>query len=127
MSATHFHTFLSYNSMDRVAVEQLAQQVHRKGIGLWLDTWNLIPGNPWQVEIEHTLERCETCSVLIGPSGLGPWQHAEMRAAIDRQISKGDFRVIPVLLPGAERGERSRYPAFLTQTTWIEFRNPIDD
>ena len=53
--ATHFHTFLSYNSMDRVAVEQLAQQLHRKGIDLWLDTWNLIPGNPWQVEIEHTL------------------------------------------------------------------------
>jgi hypothetical protein len=110
-----------------MAVERLAQRLHGQGIELWLDTWNLIPGNPWQAEIERALEDCETCSVLIGPSGLGPWQHAEMRAAIDRQMSKSDFRVIPVLLPGAERGERSRYPTFLTQTTWIEFRNSIDE
>jgi hypothetical protein len=127
MSARHYHTFLSYNSVDRIAVEQLAQQLRRNGIELWLDRWNVIPGNPWQTEIEQALEGCETCSVLIGPSGLGPWQHAEMRAAIDRQFSKGDFRVIPVLLPGAERGQRSRYPAFLTQTNWIEFRNSIDE
>jgi hypothetical protein len=127
VSARHFQTFLSYNSTDHMAVEQIAQNLHRQGIELWLDTWNLIPGNAWQAEIERALEDCGTCSVLIGPSGLGPWQHAEMRAAIDRQISKGDFRVIPVLLPGAERGERSRYPTFLTQTTWIEFRSSIDE
>lgn len=50
-----------------------------------------------------------------------------MRAAINRRVSKGNFRVIPVLLPGAERTKRSNLPEFLTATTWVEFRNTLDD
>src|SRR5262249_20470599 len=36
-------------------------------------------------------------------------------------------RIIPVLLPGGERGERSRLPTFLVATTWVEFRRSLDD
>jgi hypothetical protein len=122
-----FDTFLSYNSSDHAAVEHLALRLQQEGVQTWLDRWNLIPGNPWQDEIEQALENCVTSCILIGPSGLGPWQNAEMRAAIDRRVSRGDFRVIPVLLPGAQRDQRSRYPAFLTQTTWVEFRDRLDD
>jgi len=52
-----------------------------------------------------------------------------MRAAIARRVSesKGTFRVIPVLLPGAERGERGHLPTFLVTTTWVEFRRTLDD
>ena len=124
---TRFDTFLSYNSSDHDAVERLALRLQQEGVRTWLDRWNLIPGNPWQDEIEQALESCSTSCILIGPSGLGPWQNAEMRAAIDRRVSKGDFRVIPVLLPGAQRDQRSRYPTFLTQTTWVEFRDALDD
>jgi signal transduction histidine kinase len=75
------------------------------------------------------LESCATCAVFIGPSSTGPWQNEEMRAAIDRRVreGRGRFRVIPVLLPGAERGERSRLPTFLVATTWVEFRQSLDD
>ena len=52
-----------------------------------------------------------------------------MRIAIDRRVgeSRGRFRIIPVLLPGAERGERSRLPDFLVRATWVEFRRTLDD
>src|ERR1700730_15941170 len=52
-----------------------------------------------------------------------------MRAAIDRRVRESgrSFRVIPVLLPGAERAERSSLPTFLAATTWVEFRDPLDD
>ena len=67
--------------------------------------------------------------MFIGPGGFGPWQHEEMRAAIDRRVgeSKGGFRVIPVLLPGMERPERQKLPKFLTATAWVEFRTTLDD
>jgi len=70
-----------------------------------------------------------TCAVFVGPSGSGPWQNEEMRAAIDRRIRESvrRFRVIPVLLPGAERAERSSLPTFLAATTWVEFRDSLDD
>jgi hypothetical protein len=52
-----------------------------------------------------------------------------MRAAIDQRVrvSGRSFRVIPVLLPGAERAERSSLPTFLAATTWVEFHNSLDD
>ncbi len=119
--------FLSHNSADKPAVESLAHCLRAEGIEPWLDNWNLIPGNPWQEEIEQALNKCRSCAMFIGPSGIGPWQNAEMRAAIDRRIGKGGFRVVPVLLPGASRGKESHLPAFLTATTWVEFRDMLDD
>ena len=63
----------------------------------------------------------------MGPSGISPWQNEEMRAAIDRRVREGRFRVIPVLLPGAKREERSRLPSFMVATTWVEFRKSLND
>ncbi len=124
-----FDVFLSHNSADKPAVEELARRLVKAGLRPWLDTWNLIPGQPWQAAIEEALRACAACAVFIGPSGAGPWQNEEMRAAIDRRVgeSAGGFPVIPVLLPGAERGERSRLPTFLVATTWVEFRRSLDD
>jgi hypothetical protein len=58
-----------------------------------------------------------------------PRQNEEMRAAIDRRVRESgrSFRVIPVLLPGAERSERSSLPTFLAATTRVEFRDSLDD
>ena len=99
-----FHVFLSHSSDDKPAVEELARQLAKEGIQPWLDKWHLIPGDPWQPVIEKALAESETCAVFVGPSGFGPWQNEEMRAAIDRRVrdTGRDFRVIPVLLPGAE-------------------------
>ena len=124
---TKYHVFLSHNSSDKPVVETLAIQLRRHNIEPWLDKWNLIPGTPWQVEIEKALESCASCCVFIGPAGISPWQNTEMRTAIDRRINKGDFRVIPVLLPGGVRDERSKLPSFLRQTTWVEFCDSLDD
>jgi signal transduction histidine kinase len=127
-----YDVFLSHNHADQPAVEELARRLVQAGVQPWLDTWNLIPGEPWQEAIEEALDSCATCAVFVGPSGTGPWQNEEMRAAIqrrvdERRIGERPFRVIPVLLPGAERGERSRLPSFLVATTWVEFHRSLDD
>lgn len=124
-----YHVFLSHNSVDKPAVEELACRLHQEGIEGWLDKWHLVPGEPWQPAIEKALEACASCCVFIGPSGMGPWQNEEMRAAIDRRVSTSEdnFRVIPVVLPGGQRGHRSRLPTFLASTTWVEFRQSLDD
>lgn len=131
-STTRFDVFLSHNNNDKLAVEALARKLVKEGVEPFFDLWNLIPGEPWQEAIEEALDDCVSCAVFIGPSGTGPWQNEEMRAAIQRRVeqrrtSKRAFRVIPVLLPGAERIERSRLPTFLLMTTWVEFRETLDD
>jgi tetratricopeptide (TPR) repeat protein len=124
-----FHVFLSHSSADKPAVEALARRLAKEGIEPWLDKWHLIPGDPWQPAIEGALAESGTCAVFVGPSGFGPWQNEEMRAAIDQRVRESGrrFRVIPVLLPGAERAERSSLPTFLAAATWVEFRDSLED
>lgn len=45
-AATQFDVFLSHNSADKPAVEALAQQLLAAGFKPWLDSWNLVPGDP---------------------------------------------------------------------------------
>src|ERR1019366_3423470 len=129
-----FHVFLSHNSADKPAVEELARRLKAEGMEPWLDKWHLIPGDPWQPAIEEVLAECASCAVFIGAGGIGTWQDEEMRAAINRRVTmcrtadtKDRFRVIPVLLPGVARPERSLLPAFLVSTTWVEFRATLDE
>ncbi len=127
--AVRYKSFLSHNSEDKPLVRELALRLKDEGIECWLDEWHLTPGEPWQWEIEEALDKCDTCTVFVGPSGLGDWQHEEMRWAIGKRVSNREsrFRVIPVLLPGANRPQRSHLPGFLVATTWVDFRESLDD
>lgn len=128
-----FSVFLSYSGSDRLTVEALARKLSSHGIKPWLDRWNLVPGEPFQPEIERAIASCAACAVLIGRSDLGPWQNEEMRLAIQRRVEEGrgrlrsSFRVIPVLLPESERPAKSALPGFLQGLTWVEFRGSVDD
>lgn len=130
--STKIKVFLSHNSADKPAVETLAfrlRAVAENDIEPWLDKWNLIPGDPWQKELENEIGTCAVAAVFVGPHGFGSWHHEEMRTLISRRVEDrtGSFRVIPVLLPGAERGARSSLPKFLVNTTWVEFHHTLDD
>lgn len=123
------HAFLSHSGSDKPAVEELARRLLADGIEVWLDKWNLVPGNPWDVEIEKALAECDVCVVFFGPSGLGPWHNEEMRLAIRRRVQDKErrLRVLPVILPGGMRVAESQLPGFLQGTTWVEFRQSLDE
>jgi hypothetical protein len=125
----HYDVFLSHSSPDKPTVEELARRLKQNGIEPFLDKWNLIPGQPWQEALEEALTRSASCTVLIGPGKLGPWQNEEMRVALDRRVraSRGKFPVIPVLLPGAIRPDDEELSLFLQRLTWVEFPQTLDD
>jgi WD40 repeat protein/energy-coupling factor transporter ATP-binding protein EcfA2 len=123
-----FDVFLSYERHDNQTVEYIAQRLEGEAnLKPWLDKWNLIPGEPWQEALEQALDVSRTCAVFIGPSGIGTWENEEMRSAIDTRVRQADFRVIPVLLPGATLPERGKLPRFLSRLTWVDFRTGLDD
>jgi TIR domain len=122
--------FLSHNSADKLAVEALARRLADVAhLTPFLDKWHLIPGNPWQEELEQALDRLDTCAVFIGPRGIGPWHNEELRSALDGRMGHPGSRVVPVLLPGATLPERGQLPRFLRRLTWVDFRCPqgLDD
>jgi WD40 repeat protein len=125
---TLYDVFLSYNSADHAAVEAIARRLREEaGLKPFLDRWHLVPGATWQEALEEALDASLCCAVFLGPSGLGTWENEEMRAALHIRASRPDYRVIPVLLPGAQLPERGRLPHFLARHTWVDFRPGLDD
>ena len=128
-SSSQYDVFLSHSSVDKPRVEELARRLKQAGIEPFLDKWNLIPGQPWQEALEEALSQSAACAVIIGSGPFGPWQHEEMRAALEHRVSgsRGKFPVIPVLLPAAERPQDHDLPMFLKRMTWVEFPKGLDD
>ena len=123
-----YDVFLSHNSKDKPAVEQLARLLRDEyNVQSWLDKWNLVPGNSWQKEIEEALDSCQAFAVFIGPSGIGSWENPEMEIALDIRVKDRKRRVIPVLLPGAPDNTSLKLPSFLRLLTWVDFRGGLDD
>ena len=124
-----YDAFLSYNSQDRAAVEALARRLRDEGLRLYLEVWELAPGREFQSALTEGIGDSQSCVVFLGPNGLGPWQYEEVQVVINRRAHDGEYRVIPVLLPGFEvprLGEITRL-AFLLNARWVEFFRTLDD
>lgn len=100
-----FCVFLSYNGEDREIAQELARRLADEArVKVWLDVYELVPGQPWQPDLETALAASDACAVLIGPSGTSEWQKLEISCALVASKREPRFGVIPVLLPGAAAG-----------------------
>src|SRR5579884_2797968 len=113
-----FDVFLSYSGEDRASVEQVAAGLKQLGLSVWFDRWVLPPGEPWQRFLLEGVVHSAATVLIVGPGGLGKWQEIEMEAAIDRQVSAGDHRVIPAILPGTPEKSVS-LPPMMKRVTWV--------
>jgi hypothetical protein len=77
--------FCSYNSFDHAAVERIAQALRERCLTVFLDRWELVPGRPWPDALEEHIGRCRSAILVLGPTGMGPWQQREHYLALDRQ------------------------------------------
>lgn len=121
-----FDVFLSHNSQDKLAVEQLALRLAATGVNVWFDKWNLIPGEAWQEGIEAALDMCRVYAIFVGPAGIGPWENEEMRSALETRVYDKSRRVIPVLLPGSGQDAYS-LPRFLRRMTLVNFEDDLNN
>src|SRR5262245_33289488 len=77
-----FDVFLSYNSSDRAQVATIAGYLQAEGLLPWFDQNELAPGEMWQSKLQHDIESVKSCAVIVGPSGVGPWQNLEIQGAL---------------------------------------------
>ena len=116
--------FLSYNSQDRVAVQQVRTLLGARGVSVFYDRESLGLGLNWFEPLERALRQVHGVLVFLGPNGLGRWQRREMALALDRQTTEATFPVIPVLLPESQLED---YGGFLLQCTYADLRSKLDD
>ena len=123
-SEERFDVFLSHNSKDKPTVKQLAEELKNRGLQVWLDEWELVPGRPWQEALEEIIQTTKTAAVLVGKDGMGPWEMPEMRGCLTEFVSR-KMPVIPVLLPGTPK--KPKLPLFLKQFTWVDLRSGLTE
>jgi hypothetical protein len=128
MDEFQYDVFLSHNSKDKPSVEWLAAKLtDQSGLTVFLDVWNLVPGDPWQEDLENALAASRTVAVFLGPAGISGWHNEELRNALSTRVGNSGRRVIPVLLPDTPMPEDDEIPAFLQCLTWVDFCNGLDD
>jgi hypothetical protein len=120
-----FDAFLSYNSIDRLAVAELAERLRGRHLRVYYEQRELLPGRSFQDTLAEALVKSRTCVVFVGPNGEGPWQKEEIQVAIDLRVRDDSYHVIPVLLPGRERPRRGvlAFEDCNFQEAWTHFLN----
>jgi nucleotide-binding universal stress UspA family protein len=115
-----FDVFLCHNSQEKEAVRRLNKRLVKLGLRPWLDEEQLLPGRPWQDQLEKHIGEIRSAAVIVGSSGIGPWQNQEMRAFLSEFVQR-NCPVIPVLLKTAP-SVPDDLPIFLRSFTWVDFR-----
>ncbi len=124
---TRFDVFLSYSHHYAEWVETLARRLEDdRGFRVWLDRWNLVPGQSWQQGMAQGLNEATTCAVCLGFDTPKGWFNQEIEKALDHQSHDESFRVIPILLPDAPAETADVMPPFLNLRTWADFREAHD-
>lgn len=60
--------FMSYSREDVSYQKRVATELRQRGIIVWVDTENLIPGSPaWEKEIERAIRAAAGIIVLLSP------------------------------------------------------------
>jgi hypothetical protein len=113
-------TFLCHNSQDKPVVRHLNEALKSAGIKTWLDEEQIQPGEIWQDKLEAAISSIRSCLVIVGNSGLGPWQDVERRAFINEFANRA-CKIIPVLVGNPNRPPE--LPLFLRQFMWTDLRN----
>ena len=122
-----FDVFLCYNREDKGQVTEIAKQLKTKGMHVWLDEWELQPGQIWKQELDARLLEVATVAVFVGPNGKAPWMDLDVQAFL-MEFSRLNCPIIPVILE--EVRKRPELPAYMQGTSWVDFRkyrpDPID-
>ena len=118
-----FDVFLSHNSNDKSTVRVLAEALKVRGLRVWLDEEQFVPGRSWQESLETLIESTNAVAVLIGKDA-GPWQTEEIYACL-QEFVRCNKAVIPVLLPSASSSPK--IPPLLRAFTWVDLREGLTE
>ncbi len=115
-----YDVFISYPHTHQEWVEKVAEELEHRQIVVFLDRWRLVPGEEWQPALAKGLDEAKTCAVFYGGETPSGWVRQELQKALNRQANDKSFRVIPVLMPGADE---SNVRNFVELRTWVSFED----
>lgn len=111
--------FLSHANLDKEQyIKPIVNLLEQREISYWLDEAEIRWGHSIVKLISEGLETSRFVLVFISRKFLSrPWPEAELRAALSKEISTGEIRVLPVFICNPEDA-LSKHP-FLRDKKWL--------
>jgi len=113
--------FISYSSKDKSFVERLSNKLVENRVGVWLDKWEMKPGDSLIDKIQSGLEDSSYLLVVLSKNYVeSEWCKKEQNAGLIKEINSKQVVVIPILL------EDCTIPMFLQEKVYADFREDFD-
>lgn len=115
-----FDVFLSYSSRDSDVILPLAERLRKDGIRVWLDQWEIRPGDNIPVKIEEGLEACRVLVLCMSAQAFqSDWPKLESGTFRFRDPLNRTRRFVPLLL------DDTQIPGSLSQFRYIDWRESV--
>lgn len=115
-----YHVFISHKSDCKPWVRILAQNLKSNGFNVFLDEWELVPGQSIAEGLYRGLKKSQKGILVVTPGAIeSGWVKEEYRQMMHQKQENRDFSIIPVVL-----GEEIPDFPFLKDISWVDFRNP---
>jgi len=106
-----FDVFLSHSSKDKSIVRAIAERLRADGLRVWLDAWEIRPGDSIPAKIEEGLERSRVLVLCMSAHAFGSdWARLEAGTFRFRDPLNSERRFIPLRLDEATiRGSLAQF------------------
>jgi hypothetical protein len=109
MTQFEFDVFLSHSAADKPRVRALAERLVQAGMRIWLDDWNLRPGEDIYLGIERGMRTSRLLVLCMSPAAFGSeWVSLERSTAAFRDPTNRLRRFVPILLADCDIPETIR-------------------
>jgi len=113
--------FISYSHKDSVFVDKLCQNLVAQKVHIWIDRWEMTPGDSLVSAVQAALEQAGAIIVVLSPDYINSqWCKKELNAGFIKELENSGNTIIPLLLIDCER------PIFLREKVWADFRKEFD-
>jgi hypothetical protein len=112
-----FDVFLSHSSKDKPVVRALAERLKADGLRVWLDEWEIQPGDPIFQKVQQGLQSSRILLLFMSRQAFGSdWVTLESQTILFRDPTNTSRRFIPLRLDDADP------PDILRQFAYIDWR-----
>ncbi len=105
--------FMSYSRRELGFVDALVKDLENEKYDVWLDYQALIPGSPWNVQIDKGLKEADTVLLVVSKAALAS-EYVELEW---RHFLETKKRVILLIFEAVD------LPKELEQYEWVDFRS----
>ncbi len=94
-----YDVFLSHSSKDKPVVRELANRLRKDGLRVWLDEWEIQPGDMIGLKIQQGLERSRTLLMVMSAAYFASeWSTLEHQTLLFRDPTNAQRRFILLLI-----------------------------